>query len=327
MNWSATHPRTTTAGEIPDRRPVWFTYFEPRTPVLRNKLGLRNPEALNAYERGVSGVAFADLAQREPPERFDLSYLKHCHRERFGDVYPSAGDLRIVDIAKPTDRERPFLRHTCIETHFRVLTEQLGRDGELRALTDPRQWADRAGYYWAEINNCHPLREENGRAARLYVSQLAKAGGHHLDWARIRHDLGQEAVGVASWAGARADYEPMRALLQYAATGEHDRASAPRRHLDALDRALGDELYSRIAIHAGLGRPDEQEHLDRARTAGSRHSAALPGQYAPQQPPGARRWNVPAGIVPGRERTRTHGDASTSADRRPASGSREPGSR
>lgn len=40
----------------------------------------------------------------------------------------------------------------------------------------------------------------------------------------------------------------MRELLQYAATGDRDRAASPHRHLDFLDRQLGHELDSQLAM-------------------------------------------------------------------------------
>lgn len=267
----------------PDESP-WHSYFEPGTEVLRNTRGIRDKWTLTDYERRQSGTAFRRLLYREPPQRFDLGYLQSCHRELLGRVYPWAGQLRYVNMTNPTDPAGAFLDHRLIDTVFRSLTHQLQREGELRSHSDPRQWADRAGYYWAQVNNCHPFREGNGRSTRLFMAQLAKAGGHNLDWGRIDREFGHEAVNQASRAGRVGEYEPMRTLLQYAATGAHDRSTSPCRHLDALDRQLGQELYSQTAIRIGRARPGEAQYLDQAQQSAVRMLVVLPHQYHSRGP-------------------------------------------
>ncbi|MBO0827278.1 MAG: Fic family protein [Streptosporangiales bacterium] len=258
---------------------AWHSYFEPGTEVLRNVHGIRDQWTLATYERRQSAAAFDELRRREPPQRFDLGYLQSCHRELLGSVYPWAGRLRYVNIVNPTDPAGAFLDHRLIGTVFRNLTHQLQRERELRSCTDPRQWADRAGYYWAQVNNCHPFREGNGRSTRLFIAQLARAGGHDLDWSRIDREFGHEAVDEASRAGRVGQYEPMRTLLQYAATGGRDRSTSPRAHLEFLDRQLRQELYSQTAIHVGQARPREARYLDQARRSATRALAVLPGRY------------------------------------------------
>lgn len=282
MSESSADPRTRTAGRIPDRRPAWYEYFEPDSSVLRNTRGIRDQQALDAYERAWSGAAFVDLSRREPPRRFDLAFLQSSHGALFADVYPWAGQLRAVDMAKATDRDRPFVHHRYIDVLFTELTGQLRRENELRSLTDARQWADRAGYYWAEMNNCHPFREGNGRSARLFMTQLAKAAGHELDWARINRDFGRAAVDVANRAGGHGDYEPMRDLLQYAATGSQDRSASPRGHLDVLDASLARELHAQTAIRVGNAHPVDAHHVDEARRSVTRVLTALPSRYPPR---------------------------------------------
>lgn len=295
----------------------WHSYFEPGTEVLQNTRGIRDQWTLATYERQMSGQAYVDLSRRRPPERFDLAYLQSCHRELFRDVYPWAGQLRYVNMRNPADPAGSFLGHEFIETAFHGLTDQLRREGELRSLADPRQWADRAGYYWATVNNIHPFREGNGRSTRLFMQQLARAAGHDLRWERVDRDLGHEAVNEASRAGRKGQFEPMRELLQYAATGNRDRSASPREHLDFLDKQLRQELTSQTVIRVGEGDAREARYLDLARQSVNRVLAALPSRYPsreeqPQSPRTAPRGTTrPAAL-------RTHDrDRRDSRDARP----------
>lgn len=57
-----------------------------------------------------------------------------CHRELFREVYPWAGQLRYINMANPTDPAGAFLDRRLIDAHFKGLTDQLRREGELRSL-------------------------------------------------------------------------------------------------------------------------------------------------------------------------------------------------
>lgn len=245
---------------------AWQSYLQPGTNVLRNVPGIRDQLQLNFYERVTAGEVDRSLRERPPPERFDLPYLQRCHRELFGNVYPFAGELRYVGMHKSNDPDRPFVVPELIRGHFDALTAQLHREGELRRLSEPRQWADRAGYYWAEANRCHPFREGNGRSTRTFLHQLARAAGHQLDWDRIDRDLGHERINAASRAGQDNDQEPLRALLQYASTGTIERATSPRDQLDRLDKALAEELFVDTHIRAGVARPEAAGYLASVRS-------------------------------------------------------------
>ncbi|MQA05650.1 MAG: hypothetical protein GEV07_24020 [Streptosporangiales bacterium] len=176
--------------------------------------------------------------------------MQDLHRELFKRSYDWAGGLRSREIGIGDNSGVPSAQLTA---RLEVLFGQLRRESELRRLTDGAQWADRAGYYWGELNRCHPFADGNGRSSRLFLHQLAKAAGHQADWQAVVewhwHGKpidgsagGTQAVDEASKAAYRGDYEPMRGLLQYAVTGSGDRASAPRTDLDALDHSLRQEL-------------------------------------------------------------------------------------
>ena len=59
-------------------------YLYPGTLVLRNKLGITHPKALDAMERQL----VADrISQGAPDGDFDLAHLRAIHKHLFQDIY------------------------------------------------------------------------------------------------------------------------------------------------------------------------------------------------------------------------------------------------
>jgi cell filamentation protein len=85
-------------------------YSDPSSGVLYNRLGINDAETLRRVEADLSYAAIVDLGSRILPGGYDLTHLRSFHREIFGDIYPWAGELRSVGIAK-TD---PF----CLPQHI-----------------------------------------------------------------------------------------------------------------------------------------------------------------------------------------------------------------
>jgi cell filamentation protein len=75
-------------------------YVDPTTGLLRNRLGIDEPDRLHEVEAGLTLAAAQDLGTRLLPGSYDLRHLQAFHREIFGDVYPWAGEIRTVGIAK-----------------------------------------------------------------------------------------------------------------------------------------------------------------------------------------------------------------------------------
>jgi cell filamentation protein len=50
------------------------------------------------------------------------------------------------------------------------------------------EFAERAAYYFGEINTLHPFREGNGRALREYIRYIAGRAGHKLTWEGLDRD-------------------------------------------------------------------------------------------------------------------------------------------
>ena len=68
--------------------------------MLRNRFGITDPDRLRVVEADLTAAALADLGTRILPGGYDLIHLRLFHAEIFGDLYPWAGEIRTVGIAK-----------------------------------------------------------------------------------------------------------------------------------------------------------------------------------------------------------------------------------
>lgn len=201
------------AGAAPD------PYVDPDTGVLRNRLGISDPDELEVAEADFSAVRLAGLQQRTLPGDYDLAHLQRFHERIFGDVYPWAGELRTVRIAKAGV--------FCLPQHLESFaTEVFGRLASvdhLRGL-DRETFIDRLTELLADLNALHPFREGNGRTQRAFCAQLARDAGHQLRWAAM-DSLENVEASRASLAGHN---RPLRAMLERLVDRPDPTATAPQ---------------------------------------------------------------------------------------------------
>ncbi|MFJ8628176.1 Fic/DOC family protein [Kitasatospora sp. NPDC093550] len=181
-------------------------YADPDSGVLRNRLGITDQQQLAAAEADITAARLTRIAEKPVPGRYDLAHLQSFHREVFGSIYPWAGEVRSIEIAKgntqfclvrmiPGFADDVFGRLARRQDHLRGLD----RDQFLTGLAD----------LYGDVNALHPFREGNGRAQRAFLGQLAADAGHPIDWTR----LDPERNTLASIASFNGNTGPVRAML------------------------------------------------------------------------------------------------------------------
>jgi cell filamentation protein len=75
-------------------------YLDPAAGVLRNRLDISDEATLRVVEADITAAIMLRLSEQALPGAYDLTHLRSFHREIFGDVYPWAGEIRTVAIAK-----------------------------------------------------------------------------------------------------------------------------------------------------------------------------------------------------------------------------------
>lgn len=156
--------------------------------VLINKLNIRDKERLHEAERKLILLRVYDLLEHPVRGQFDLKYLQAVHKGLFQDLYPWAGKIRTVDIAK----SNLFCKVQFLHIQAQELFEKLKKDRYLDGLSR-HLFVQKLSYYFSEINALHPFREGNGRAQREFIRQLALRQGYVIHFAAISDEEMLEA--------------------------------------------------------------------------------------------------------------------------------------
>jgi cell filamentation protein len=181
-------------------------YVYPGTGVLRNSLGIRDLAELAVAEADIVRTALVILAEKPLPGSYDLTHWQAFHRRIFGGLYPWAGELRTVQIAKPNAF---YARPEHIAGYAQGIFAELAKERHLAGV-DRESFLERLTHYHAEMYAVHPFREGNTRSLRAFLSQLAAAAGHRVDWEHLDHKQ-SFAANVQSLNG---DNQQLRVLLE-----------------------------------------------------------------------------------------------------------------
>jgi cell filamentation protein len=170
--------------------------------VLKNRLGLRDQQKLDAFEALIT----AQRAEEPLPQgRLGYAHYKALHRHLFQDVYAWAGKPRTVRIAKGGNM---FCYPEHIGGEMRSLFAGLSRDRFFSGLTRT-EFARGAARFLAQLNAIHPFREGNGRTQLTYLTLLASHAGHPLALERLVPNVVLPAM-IASFKG---DEAPLASLI------------------------------------------------------------------------------------------------------------------
>lgn len=177
-------------------------YLYPDVPVLRNRLNIRDPAALDFAE---SDYVTFRIRQGAPLGRFDLAHLQRIHAHLFQDVYDWAGEIRTVEISKDghTFQFCRFIAAGMADVRRRLAASDYLRNLRADAFADQ-----------VDVNYVHPFREGNGRTQLQYLKQLGASAGHDIDLTRLADGPGRWID--ASRASHKGDYAPMAEMIRLA---------------------------------------------------------------------------------------------------------------
>lgn len=183
-------------------------YINPRTNVLRNRIGAKTQAQLDRDEAQITYVIIATLSRgsRVDKLQFDSQLLCDIHKEIFRDIYTWAGKVRTHDIGK----DWAYFAHAqYIPQETDRLTTDLRNDKIIgNGITD--DFLDRLTYYYSEYNAIHPFREGNGRAIRTFLRLMALKYDYDIEWA----NLDAEKNILVSEQALGGNLSSMREMLQ-----------------------------------------------------------------------------------------------------------------
>lgn len=142
--------------------------------ALENKLNIADSAELAREEERISKKKAAELYDKGLLDRLEagsFSALSFIHKYLFEDIYDFAGKVREVNIAKGGFRFAPVM----------YLDSALENVSKM-----PQDTFDKIIEKYVEMNICHPFREGNGRATRIWLDLILKKElGMVIDWSKV----------------------------------------------------------------------------------------------------------------------------------------------
>ena len=163
------------------------------TTCLVNKLGIRDSERLAEIEAQITFAKTVLLEENPVVGSFDFEHFKRIHEFLFCDLYEWAGKVRVVDISK---KRTKFMEAAAIEEFADKCFARV-KNGYFEKLS-LGAFAERIAEFYNDVNYIHPFREGNGRAQRIYFSQLIGAYGYTINFSDVDTDELMIATIMAS---------------------------------------------------------------------------------------------------------------------------------
>lgn len=142
--------------------------------MLDNKLGITDSAELAREEERISKMKAAEMFRSgflDSLEPGTIASLTAIHKYLFGEIYPFAGEVRNVNIAKGNFRFASAV----------YLKEALDNIEKM-----PQSDYDEIIEKYVEMNIAHPFREGNGRSTRIWLDLILKKElGQVIDWSRV----------------------------------------------------------------------------------------------------------------------------------------------
>jgi len=162
-------------------------YVYDGTNVLRNRAEIRDPEALAEREQFVSFRALRQMQKEPALGNFDQAHFAAVHKRLFGEIYPWAGETRMVELREPeaalNGRSVAYSPPAAIEQHMTVALASLKREepGNLKESRPAIRFAQTMAALW----QAHPFRKGNTRTLLAFMEQYARHHNQPLDQALI----------------------------------------------------------------------------------------------------------------------------------------------
>lgn len=157
----------------------------PDTTILINKFDIRDEEKLNEIEGVISSARYAEWLSMPRATTFDFDHYKAIHRFLFSDLYEWAGEVRTVNISKKGTQFTPAEK---IEEQAKLIFERLRACNYFKGLPHDEFVAEIVDFYCLS-NALHPFREGNGRAQRVFLTQLIRNAGYEINFADMDTEL------------------------------------------------------------------------------------------------------------------------------------------
>ncbi len=195
--------------------------------VLENKLGITESAELAREEERISKKKALELFENgllNSLEAGKFESLSKIHKYLFDEIYPFAGEIRNVNIAKGNFRFAPVM----------YLNQALEHIDNM-----PQSTYEEIIEKYVEMNVAHPFREGNGRSTRIWLDLILKKElGKVVDWSKVD----KEDYLLAMERSPIKNIE-IRELLKSALTSDIDNREVYMKGIDASYNYEGYFVY------------------------------------------------------------------------------------
>ena len=145
--------------------------------VLENKLGITESAELAREEERISKTKALELFEKgilNSLEAGKFNSLSEIHKYLFDEIYPFAGEVRDVNLAKGNFRFAPVM-------YLKPALEHIDNM--------PQSTFEEIIEKYVEMNVAHPFREGNGRSTRIWLDLILKKEiGKIVDWSKVNKE-------------------------------------------------------------------------------------------------------------------------------------------
>ncbi len=180
--------------------------YYPETRCLVNYFGLKDKPQLKRVDKMVSSFRTAELLRLPLKMPYNFDHLVAIHSHLFGDIYPSAGMIRVSSPKK----HREYCQPEYIIPQAEKLFDNLRQSRYLMGIDDVDDFVNELAYYMGEVEALHPFMDGNGRTTRLFFDSMARSAGYIIGWGSSDPDHFLEA-NVAALDG---DYQALIDVLE-----------------------------------------------------------------------------------------------------------------
>lgn len=181
---------------------LWNEYFYPGSTVLINHFGYHNAEQLKEAEATNSFDRLMELRKNPLNCGFGKKQLNSIHKYIFDDIYPFAGEYRVVNMQKEVGTFLFINSPEDIDYRLDELFEEI--EEKINNCRNEFDFSNILAELYTKLIYIHPYREGNGRTIREFLreyslekSKKVGLGEVELDWTKINKDELNEYIDVA----------------------------------------------------------------------------------------------------------------------------------
>lgn len=181
----------------------------PNTAIFVNLLNISSSQKLRDKEAGFTAIRSIELIQDADltPKTFDFKHLKFIHYYLFQDLYEWAGKPRSYDMKKNGDEFTPAKYLPKYEALVFARSIEFSNSNQ---KPDINKTAIKLASCLGIINTYHPFPEGNGRAQRIFISELANTFQYSINWDAAHH---WEIIKTSKQVHI-GNYEPLENLIK-----------------------------------------------------------------------------------------------------------------